>query len=234
MSVERREVRLSRGALVFAAVFVLVGVVLVWGGERMMGWHLRKGAVEPAAAMYRLGDWGGGYERLSDEVLSGPMVEELGTERYVLRVYGRRGEMGDEVVRVLVSYHTGWADSRPHVNELLYTVGGARGEDVGDAVLSDGVVDGVRIGYRVAEGGGDAGGAVVGLVYVANGEVVGGADEVEAVVSDLGVERAYWARVEAVALVRRGEEGYKPVTDLEVGRGVIRGFLGAGWGEVEK
>ncbi len=69
----------------------------------------------------KLGRW----QRVgNDSVFSDTLIEELGTRRYLDRVYALDGDVKQGVVHVHVAYYTGTIDAVPHIPERCWAVGG--------------------------------------------------------------------------------------------------------------
>ncbi len=87
--------------------------------------HLMKEPVELRRPLdtipTRLGRW----ERVgSDSVFDDTIIEELGTRRYLDRIYAVEGDPKKGIVHVHVAYYTGTIDAVPHIPERCWAVGG--------------------------------------------------------------------------------------------------------------
>jgi hypothetical protein len=82
--------------------------------------------------VYRLPQSVRGWEMVGkDEVLAPEIIEALGTNLYISRVYVRQADAAAGLdaagVRLHVAYYTGTPDTVPHVPDRCFTAGGANG-----------------------------------------------------------------------------------------------------------
>lgn len=121
-----RSILRSPAFLVALAVLVIGAVALQVSIARMQV-VLRKLPIHPEGDVpFRtIAAEAPGWERLGqDQILTKEVIEELGTENYLSRIY--RGEHNGKPVRVELhlAYYTGMIDTVPHVPERCFVGGG--------------------------------------------------------------------------------------------------------------
>lgn len=122
--------RTVRAALTAALSILLLGAAGITGGIHYAGIHLRKLPIQPPdnRALISLPTetptW---QQRGSDRLESPEVVEVLGTENYLSRLYVRKDRPKDAPPMVLdfhAAYYTGMVDTVPHVPERCFVGGG--------------------------------------------------------------------------------------------------------------
>lgn len=119
---------LERSALkaYFAALAILVvGAVGFRLLVSQLNIHLMKEAVDLRRPLDSIPTKLGRWERVgADSVFSSTLIEELGTRRYLDRVYAVDGDPAKGAVHVHIAYYTGTIDAVPHIPERCWAVGG--------------------------------------------------------------------------------------------------------------
>ena len=111
--------------------------------------HLTKESVDLRRPLDSIPTKLGRWERVGlDTVFNSTMIEELGTRRYLDRVYALDGDPAKGTVHVHVAYYTGTIDAVPHIPERCWAVGGLEltRNSEGTPIAID------RSGWRAAEG----------------------------------------------------------------------------------
>lgn len=110
----------------FAALAILiVGAVGFRLLVAQLNIHLLKEPVDLRRPLDSIPNKIGRWERVgSDAVFSDALIEELGTRRYLDRMYAVDGNPSKGVVHVHVAYYTGTIDAVPHIPERCWAVGG--------------------------------------------------------------------------------------------------------------
>ncbi len=87
--------------------------------------HLLKEAVDLRRPLDSIPTRIGRWERIgSDSVFSDTLIEELGTRRYLDRIYAVDGDPAKGALHVHIAYYTGTIDAVPHIPERCWAVGG--------------------------------------------------------------------------------------------------------------
>jgi len=87
--------------------------------------HLLKEAVDLRRPLDSIPTKIGRWERYgTDSVFSDTLIEELGTRRYLDRIYAVDGDPAKGVIHVHIAYYTGTIDAVPHIPERCWAVGG--------------------------------------------------------------------------------------------------------------
>lgn len=110
----------------FAALAILVmGAVGFRLLVSQLNIHLMKEAVDLRRPLDSIPTKLGRWERVgTDTVFSSTLIEELGTRRYLDRVYALNGDPAKGAVHVHIAYYTGTIDAVPHIPERCWAVGG--------------------------------------------------------------------------------------------------------------
>jgi hypothetical protein len=108
------------------ACLVLIGSSLTFDwAVRAFNVFLRKEAVEMRGAFGTIpkiiGDWKAIGE---DHPMPVEMIEELGTDKYLDRAYGRTGKTSNELFQLHLAYYTGMIDTVPHVPDRCLVAAG--------------------------------------------------------------------------------------------------------------
>lgn len=119
------------------------------GAVAYLGYYLIKEPVPLRAPIDTIPIGLGSWERLGkDNILSATMVEELGTQRYLDRMYVHEKDRGRGGVQVHIAYYTGTIDDVPHVPERCWGVAGY--EQLGSSEIVEIPLD--RSGWNLKSG----------------------------------------------------------------------------------
>ena len=110
----------------FAALAILIAGAV---GFRMLvaqlNIHLLKEAVDLRRPLDSIPTKLGRWERIgADTVYSDTLIEELGTRRYLDRMYAVEGDAAKGIMHLHIAYYTGTIDAVPHIPERCWAVGG--------------------------------------------------------------------------------------------------------------
>jgi exosortase len=122
---------LARPSVVAGCAVLLVSGAAVLASIQTFGLHLAKEAVyaEGGRKVRAIPTETASWERVGqDEVGSKEIVEALGTENYLTRIYRRKNapEGKQQYVHLHLAYYTGMIDTVPHVPERCMVGGGAQ------------------------------------------------------------------------------------------------------------
>lgn len=110
----------------FAALAILIAGAI---GFRLLvaqlNIHLMKEAVDLRRSLEAIPTKLGRWQRVgTDAVFSDTLIEELGTRRYLDRLYAIDGDPAKGAVHLHIAYYTGTIDAVPHIPERCWAVGG--------------------------------------------------------------------------------------------------------------
>lgn len=215
--------RSSRFAFAFAAALLLGGAAALWAVLITQEIHLLKQPVPMRLPLVTLPEQIGNYQKTNHITLRREMVDELGTDRYILWDFRdtRPGGSAGGSTRLLVAYYTGKQDSNPHFVDHCFVIPGIEPREVkpllvplrSESILAqpDGSVaaipptgdpirlPGVQVPMSVFKHATDVNkSATIAYFYYANGRWLATSQEVRQAVTDPRASSAYWCRIEVM------------------------------------
>jgi hypothetical protein len=219
--------RSSKLPFLVAAVILLGGVAALWAVLITRDLHLIKQAVPLRMPLVTLPEQIGPYQKVNHITLRREMVDEMGTDRYILwefRDTTKAAGSAGGVIRLLVAYYTGKQDSTPHLIDHCYVAAGVEPHDAkpllvplrsdtilaqpdgsvsaipptGDPIRLPGVQVPLSIFQHAPSGGGGAKPSTIAYFYYANGQWLATSDEARRAVTDPYARSAYWCRIEVL------------------------------------
>ncbi|HMN97307.1 MAG TPA: hypothetical protein PKC43_12640 [Phycisphaerales bacterium] len=116
--------RSARTALIVAAAALLASGLGFRAAIGQLNLYLRKEPVQLRLPLATIPPVLTGWRQIGeDKIFSAAIVEELGTEQYLDRVYAH-GEGLENALHVHVAYYTGMIDAIPHVPDRCWVAGG--------------------------------------------------------------------------------------------------------------
>lgn len=176
----------SKPAFTVAAAVLVLAAVGVHAFTLSQGHQLVTGDAQLRQPLYLFPKELGPYRRTGEQTLSREVVDEMGTTRYILWTYQPHGAAS---IRLLISFHSGMADSSPHVHERHYTAGGGTAKPLEQRTIGSVPLTLAQLSPRLHD-------AVLGYFYVANGQLVATAKEARAIVRNPREPYPYWCKVE--------------------------------------
>jgi len=176
-----------------AAVVLIVGAVALQGLLWATGTRPIKAAAPLNQPLYTLPEQFGRWKVVEKTTLPHEVMEELDTHAYlhwVVRDTTRPADAKDAVLRLHVVYHTGWPDTQPHVKPHPFL----HGPSASDRTTPDATH---TLGWHHAI---DDARPPVASLFIANGQQVEAAAQVERIIADPATRVAWWARVEIQAV----------------------------------